>query len=95
MNDGVKKQVYILELTEDELRAMEMALKNSNADCTQQKLLLRVFMLPELGRAARKAWVKVAKAQRDISVAVGSGSDKRADYQAIIRAAISKETTEA
>ena len=56
---------------EDELLALERALEHSNANTTVQRTLLEVFRTSDVGQAARSAYRKIGKAQRDLEIAVG------------------------
>jgi hypothetical protein len=62
------KPLYTVEFTEDELRAIEMALQNANANQKDMRILLQVFVDAGVAQSARTAWNKTGKVLREITI---------------------------
>jgi hypothetical protein len=77
----MKPRTYDLNLTENELLAIERALDYSNANSTISQELLAAFFSFEIGDAARSAYKKVGKLHREIQMAVGKeGAEEDEKY---------------
>jgi ribosomal protein L16/L10AE len=70
------RPVFNVELTEDELHAIEKALAHANANERDMKILLRVFYNQDVAKAARTAWNKAGQKLREITIARKTESDE-------------------